>query len=603
MDPFSATLAVVSLATAVKDMVELGQKIHESFAKVSKNLRKAQRVANDIKEMVEKIKVFYDNHTDILNNMESFRVALLGLLDKFRSFETSILPLLPKTGQRRLGIFIRGWLNNNKIQENISDLQSDIVEVILKYTMDSAMRTEVQLENNHQETSKGLTGIAQSLEVLEIVRKDVSTLRTIATTTMTHYSSESSVTTSDELNRNIIMFAKSTLSTSAPMLRTPNVITEELMTTAYIRLQFNSIAMIVEKMSIQPASPLTKTASNCDISFQLIPAVKEASMDVTHLRHHVVRQVTHARDLLESKRIHTISDIHDGAMALNSLFAGLRKLGMHQECILVSNWVIKLSRMSMLAGASSKQPDRAAHLALYLLNQSMDYNTIGDTIQSLQAVQEAYTITQNLRNHYGSEVHFQILYAEVLLRYVGLVDNKRSIQISVEAIQVLEDIFNVQGFTQSILHEKIEGGVQPRSSFVDHLFLAAPPIPAIRNYALALRRLGNYLCIDGHPQSGVDMAHLAIALCKKMVSIHGHEYKADLAFALSWLVQSRSADLIPAEKLVVMAEECVQLLRELAEKNPVYYARQLRVRMGLPFPPNTPVMVDLNTRNGVKSHL
>jgi hypothetical protein len=38
MDPLSITLAVVSLASAVKDMVELGQKIHKSFAKVSKNI-------------------------------------------------------------------------------------------------------------------------------------------------------------------------------------------------------------------------------------------------------------------------------------------------------------------------------------------------------------------------------------------------------------------------------------------------------------------------------------------------------------------------------------------------------------------------------------
>ena len=35
MDPLSVTLAVVSLTTAVKDLVELGQKIQESFARVN----------------------------------------------------------------------------------------------------------------------------------------------------------------------------------------------------------------------------------------------------------------------------------------------------------------------------------------------------------------------------------------------------------------------------------------------------------------------------------------------------------------------------------------------------------------------------------------
>lgn len=77
MDPLSLTLVVVSLTTATKDLVKLGQKMHESFAKVNRdihpassisswntpnadditqvsiNLRSAQRVAEDIKEMVE----------------------------------------------------------------------------------------------------------------------------------------------------------------------------------------------------------------------------------------------------------------------------------------------------------------------------------------------------------------------------------------------------------------------------------------------------------------------------------------------------------------------------------------------------------------------
>lgn len=35
MDPISATLAAISLATAVKDIVELGKKISCSFSKVS----------------------------------------------------------------------------------------------------------------------------------------------------------------------------------------------------------------------------------------------------------------------------------------------------------------------------------------------------------------------------------------------------------------------------------------------------------------------------------------------------------------------------------------------------------------------------------------
>lgn len=38
-------------------------------------------MAKDIKEKAEKINIFYENHKDALDNMENFRVALLGLLE------------------------------------------------------------------------------------------------------------------------------------------------------------------------------------------------------------------------------------------------------------------------------------------------------------------------------------------------------------------------------------------------------------------------------------------------------------------------------------------------------------------------------------------
>ena len=103
--------------------------------------------------MVEEIRVFCEDHKDALDDMKEFRLALQGLLacvpsfslqrrapskwsSKFRSFETSVLPLLPQTGGGRRARLIRGWdawRNNNKIEGSILDLQSDIVKVIRRY--------------------------------------------------------------------------------------------------------------------------------------------------------------------------------------------------------------------------------------------------------------------------------------------------------------------------------------------------------------------------------------------------------------------------------------------------------------------------------------
>ncbi|KAF5329777.1 hypothetical protein D9619_009139 [Psilocybe cf. subviscida] len=565
MDPLSVTLAVVTLATAVKDLAELGQKIHESFAKVSKNLRNAQRLAGNIKEMVNEINTFCEDHQDVLANMKDFCMALQGLLVKFRGFEASILPLLPKTGRRKLGPFIRGWWNNNKIQDCISDLEIDVVKVMRGYMMKNAMRTEVKLERIHQETSRGLSSITAGLEVLEVVRRDVSALRTTTASTITHGLYESSGTTSNDFNHNVIMFAQSTLSTSAPMLRTPNVITEELMTAAYIKLQINNIAVIVEKMSMPPASATTNAAS-----FSFTPVLEQASMSVTQLRHHVVRQVITVRDLLDTPCNHTVS-IEDGARALSMLAIALRTLGMDHESILLGNWAIMLFR-ALVDASGGRHAQWRARLALYLCNQSV---RDGDKKQSLQTIGEALTIAQDLRNQNREDTHFQILHSEILFQYARLADNQQSIEMSIKGIQVLEDIFNVRAFT--LADGEIQSVVQPTSSFFDCLFSLAPPISAIIDYACSLQNLGIYISRNGPSwhQSTLALGRLALALRQKIVAIHGHVHKAGLADTLLMLVQSAAARCIPIEELVEIADECIQILRELAENNPLYYARKL----------------------------
>lgn len=101
MDPLSLTLAVISLTSTVKSLVEFGRQIHESFAKVNKstsslvssipkmltitqvsnNLRNAQRVAEEIKEMVEEICVFCEHHENALADMKDFRLAMQSLVE------------------------------------------------------------------------------------------------------------------------------------------------------------------------------------------------------------------------------------------------------------------------------------------------------------------------------------------------------------------------------------------------------------------------------------------------------------------------------------------------------------------------------------------
>lgn len=437
----------------------------------------------------------------------------------------------------------------------------------------SAMRTEI----NHQVTSKVLTGvhqdIKQGLQILTGVQKDVFAIRMTQPDAVMQYGShEASAATGNDFIRNIITFAQSIPSASAPMLRTPDAMTEELMTTAYIKFQLNVIVMTVGSMGELPMSGSLDSIAN----FRIFSTIEMASMSITHLRHHVVRQVTTIRDLLDNKPIQAIS-ILDCADGLNRLSSGLEILGMGRESVMVGEWAIMLAR-TLVNVSGGGQSDLCASLAQFLLHQSIRYESSGPkSTPGFQAIEEAHAITENLGNQYRGEVHFQMLYSNILLQYASSLDNNLSIGMSVEAVQVLEDILNVHSFTRSRSHKKvvIESVVHPSSAFLDQLSSSAPPRSAITDYARALQQLGQFIFLDGQFTSALHLELLAIAIHRMMVSINGPEYNVYLAKALSSPVRRRLGSSFPATDLAHMADECIVLLRELVEKNPLPYSREL----------------------------
>ncbi|KAF5323702.1 hypothetical protein D9619_012915 [Psilocybe cf. subviscida] len=132
MDPLTATLAVIALATAVKDITELGIKIRESFAKVPKNLLNAERVGRDISEMLEEIVEFSEQNRETLENAKEFRTDLQDLINALKGFESSTLSLLQDL--KTCGRFVRMWTSWRKREE---------IEVTVQQLKDSVKNTSV----------------------------------------------------------------------------------------------------------------------------------------------------------------------------------------------------------------------------------------------------------------------------------------------------------------------------------------------------------------------------------------------------------------------------------------------------------------------------
>jgi hypothetical protein len=99
-DPLSITLAAVTLATALKDIIELAQKIEGSFAKVSsplhdgnvsqnllfpfrrflRNLQTAQRLSKDVLHTLFQLQEFCDQNCEVLNASVEMNTALMELM-------------------------------------------------------------------------------------------------------------------------------------------------------------------------------------------------------------------------------------------------------------------------------------------------------------------------------------------------------------------------------------------------------------------------------------------------------------------------------------------------------------------------------------------
>jgi len=98
-DPLSLTLAAITLATALKDVIELAQKLNDSFKQVRRteytgslllnsydvsqhalNLQEAKSLAEETLEIVQDIEKFYGRHAKTLDDDSDLRESVAYLL-------------------------------------------------------------------------------------------------------------------------------------------------------------------------------------------------------------------------------------------------------------------------------------------------------------------------------------------------------------------------------------------------------------------------------------------------------------------------------------------------------------------------------------------
>ncbi|KAJ6526296.1 hypothetical protein DFH09DRAFT_1285981 [Mycena vulgaris] len=163
MDPLSVTMTVVTLATFIKDLIDVGQNIKRSIDKVSENRRQIRDVADDILRVLAEMAELSRGHEGqsqapaLLSALEDLRADMLYVLSACRK----IIPAQRSPGLRGFGSQIKVRMKRDDIEAKIRRLKEHVNKCYLEFTAFSAARIEVTTHRTDNTTLR----VEQSLIV------------------------------------------------------------------------------------------------------------------------------------------------------------------------------------------------------------------------------------------------------------------------------------------------------------------------------------------------------------------------------------------------------------------------------------------------------
>ncbi|KAJ6499855.1 hypothetical protein DFH09DRAFT_1289848 [Mycena vulgaris] len=170
MDPITATTTIITLATFIKDLIDVGQSIKSSIDKVSENRRQIRDLTDDIlcvlAEMAElsRQQAGQSQAPALLSALGDLKADMLYVLVACRK----ISPAQPSPGFRGFGYQIKVWMKRDDIEAKIRRLKEHVNKCYLKFTAFSAARIEettTRIKETAHRTDNTTLRVEQSLMV------------------------------------------------------------------------------------------------------------------------------------------------------------------------------------------------------------------------------------------------------------------------------------------------------------------------------------------------------------------------------------------------------------------------------------------------------
>ncbi|KAJ7233952.1 hypothetical protein C8J57DRAFT_1480158 [Mycena rebaudengoi] len=152
MDPITITTTIITLASFIKDLIDVGQKIKRSIEKVGENRRRIRDLVDDILSTLAQLANLSRGHEDnfhvqeLLDALGDLKADMLHVL----SVAKKISAAERRSGFRGLQSQIKGWLERDDIEAQVKRLNKHVKKCYIQFTVFSAARiehTSARIEN------------------------------------------------------------------------------------------------------------------------------------------------------------------------------------------------------------------------------------------------------------------------------------------------------------------------------------------------------------------------------------------------------------------------------------------------------------------------
>ncbi|KAF9480568.1 hypothetical protein BDN70DRAFT_992568 [Pholiota conissans] len=394
MDPVSITLAVITLATALKDIIETANAIQDAFSKRPQNYKNAYKLAQSMLETLEELQEIYEENRAVMDGKKHLRRSIDNLLREIKSVYEQCIRLLPPMSERRRDKFriaFYSFFRREKVERLLIDLNEHVDKCLLKFTALSTVRTETQVVEIHENmTVSNARTEARTEEILRTVSGSG------------HVNGNSTTGFRASHNDRLFAFAGSARMPMTSWLA-DTIPTHEL-SKAYLRRELARIDIL--SLSGNLRNRLQKQALRHPVGTDWLLNTPPQS-DIQHHRNAVVLAFRAQTLLHEEFQIYAIEELFE------NLHLELMKLRMYEEALLIIDLLINLWKE-----VSKHHASRIASpwLAAALGRRVKYYLCIGDHQKAAVVTEEATRHLRSIAIEEEVDVDLKICCTELLIQ-------------------------------------------------------------------------------------------------------------------------------------------------------------------------------------------